>query len=121
MWETDFYMVETVNQLMKCLLCCEVMKTAKVDNAKKCYPYANLEGGLEECLCENLRRNYRQQTYLITTFVKTMNALSETSYTRVAYRLGFAGKPFSAQYHEKSTGKRFAYCKSASVTQMGRE
>ena len=43
---------------------------------------------------ENLKRNVRQQTSVMSAFVETTHKRSDASY-RVAYRLGVAGKPHS--------------------------
>lgn len=93
-------MAETENHFMQCLICGDVVKTVKGDNAKQhfrrhaSHNYAQLQGDSRKICVENLKRNVRQQTSVMSAFVKTTNKRSEASY-RVAYRLGVAGKPYS--------------------------
>jgi len=93
-------MVETGNMSMQCLICNEVLKTMKGDNAKQHYhrheahAFANLQGEIRKSCVENLKRNIRRQSSLLCGYLKSKNILTEASY-RVSYRLGVAGKPFS--------------------------
>ena len=99
-WEMDFFMVGTGNNSMKCLICDEVVKTLKGDNAKQhfrrheSHAFANLHGESRKICVENLKRNVRQQTSVLSAFVKTTSNRSEASY-RVAHHVGVAGKPYS--------------------------
>ena len=99
-WELDFFMAETENHFMQCLICGDVVKTVKGDNAKQhfrrhaSHNYAQLQGDSRKICVENLKRNVRQQTSVMSAFVETTHKHSDASY-RVAYRLGVAGKPYS--------------------------
>ena len=83
-----------------CVICNQVVKTMKGDNAKQhflrheSHSYAKLKGDSRKIYFENLKMSLRKQTTCITTFAKSTNSRCEASY-RVAYHLGFAGKPYS--------------------------
>ena len=93
-------MIETAAHTMMCLICSQVVKTVKGDNAKQhfcrymSHTYAKLEGKSKKICVENLKKNVRQQTSCMSFFMKSTNSCSEASY-RVAYHLGVVGKPFS--------------------------
>ena len=99
-WELEFFVVETSDHFMRCLICDEIVKTLKQDNAKQhfrrhaSHSYANLQGESRKLCVENLKKKVRQQTSVMSAFVKTTNNRTEASYM-VAYRLGVAGKPYS--------------------------
>ncbi|KAG8239676.1 hypothetical protein J437_LFUL013899 [Ladona fulva] len=92
--------MDSATHSMMCLICGEVVKTMKRDNAKQHFRHhashtsANLQGESRKICVENLKRHFLQQTSVMSTFVKSTNNRSEASY-RVAYRLGVAGKPYS--------------------------
>ena len=93
-------MIETATHSMMCLICKQVVKTVKRDNAKQhfccyeSYSYAKLKGDSRKICIENLKKSVRKQTACITTFAKSTNSRCEASY-RMAYHLGLAGKPYS--------------------------
>ena len=93
-------MIETATHSMMCLICNQVVKTVKGNNAKQhfrrheSHSYAKLKGDSRKIYNENLKKNVRKQTACITTFAKSINSCCETSY-RVAYHLGVAGKSYS--------------------------
>ena len=93
-------MIETATHSMTCLICNQVVKTVKGDNAKQhfrrheSHSYAKLKGGSRKICFENLNKSVRKQTACITTFAKFTNSRCEASY-RVAYHVGVAGKPYS--------------------------
>ena len=99
-WEMDYFMIETAAHTMMCLICSQVVKTVKGDNAKQhfrrhmSHTYAKLEGESRKISVENLKKSIRQQTSCMSSFMKSTNSRCEASY-RVAYLLGVAGKPFS--------------------------
>ena len=99
-WEQDYFMIETATHSMMCLICNQVVKTVKGDNAKQhfrrheSHSYAKLKGDSRKICLENLKKSARKQTACITTFAKSTNSRCEASY-RVAYHLGVAGKPYS--------------------------
>ena len=93
-------MIETATHSMMCLICNQVVKTAKGDNAKQhfcrheSYSHAKLKGDLRKICIENLKMSVRKQTACTTTFAKSTNSCCEASF-RGAYHLGVAGKPYS--------------------------
>ena len=93
-------MIETATHSMICLICNQVVKTVKRDNAKQHFCrheshfYAKLKGDSRKICIENLKKSVRKQTTCITTFAKSTNSRCEASY-RVAYHLSVAGKPYS--------------------------
>ena len=93
-------MIETATHCMICLICNQVVKTVKGDNAKQhfrrheSHSFAKLKGDSRKICIENLKKSVRKQTACITTFAKSTNSRCEASY-RVAYHLGAAGKPYS--------------------------
>ena len=98
-WEMDYFMIETAAHTMMCLICSQVIKTVKGDNAKQhfhrhlSHTYAKLEGESRKICVENLKKSIRQQTSCMSSFMKSTNSRSEASY-RVAYHLGVAGSLF---------------------------
>ena len=92
-------MIETASHTMMCLVCSQVVKTAKGDNVKQhfrlhmSHTYAKLEGESRKICVENLKKSLRQQTTFMSTFTKSTNNCCEASY-RVAYHLGVAEKPY---------------------------
>ena len=62
-WEVDFFMIETAPHMM-CLICSQVVKTVKGDNAKQhfrrhmSHTYAKLEGESRKMCVENLKKVY---------------------------------------------------------------
>ena len=98
-WELDYFMIETAAHTM-CLICSQVVKTVKGDNAKQhfrrhmSHNYAKLEGESRKICVENLKKSVRHQTSCMSTFIQSNNNRCEASY-RVAYHLGVAGKPYS--------------------------
>ena len=99
-WELEYFMIDTDSLGMLCLICNQVIKTVKGDNAKQHYRrhnehhYAKLIDQPRKACVENLKRNVKKQTSCMSNFVKSGNCRVEASY-RVAYHLGVAGKPFS--------------------------
>ena len=99
-WEVDYFVSETSDHCMKCLICDEVIKTLKSDNARQhfrkheCHSYAKLQGESRKICVENLKKKLKQQKWGFQTFVKSSNARVEASY-KVAHILGVAGKPYS--------------------------
>ena len=93
-------MIETATHSMMCLICNQVVKTVKGDNAKEhfrrheSHSYAKLKGDSRKICIENLKKSLQKQTTCITTFAKSTNSRCETSY-RVVHHLGVAGKPYS--------------------------
>ena len=93
-------MIETATHSMMCLICNQVVKTVKEDNAKQhfrrqeSHSYAKLKGDSRKICIENLKKSVRKQTACTTTFAKYTNSRCEASY-RVAYHLGVAGKSYS--------------------------
>ena len=93
-------MIETAIHSMMCLICNQVVKTVKGDNAKQhfrrheSHSYAKLKRDSRKICIENLKKSVRKQTACITTFAKSTNSRFEASY-RVAYHLDIAGKPYS--------------------------
>ena len=93
-------MIEAATHCMMCLICNQVVKTVKGDNAKQhfrrheSHSYAKLKEGSRKICIENLKNSVRKQTACKTTFHKFTNSRCEASY-RVAYHLGVAGKPYS--------------------------
>ena len=89
-------MIETATHSIMCLICNQVVKTVKGDNAKQhfrrheSHSYAKLKGDLRKICVENLKKSARKQTACVTTFAKSTNSRCEASY-RVAYYLGVAG------------------------------
>ena len=85
---------------MMCLICGQVVKKVKGDNAKQHFrrhmslTYAKLEGESRKICVENLKKRLRQQRSCMSTFVKSTNNCYEASNT-VAYHLGVAGKLYS--------------------------
>ena len=108
-------MIETATHSMMCLICNQVVKTMKGDNAKQhfrrheSHSYAKLKGDSREICIENLKKGVRKQTACITTFVKFTNSRCEASY-RLAYHLGVAGKPYSDDEHVKRCLIDFVKC-----------
>ena len=99
-WKQDYFMIETATHSMMCLICNQVVKTVKEDNAKQhfrrheSHSYAKLKGDSRKICIENLKKSVRKQTTCIPTFAKSTNSRCEASY-RVAYHLDVAGKPYS--------------------------
>ena len=99
-WEQDCFIIETATHSMMCLICNQVVKTVKGDNAKQhfcrheSHSHAKLKGDSRKICIENLKKSVRKQTACITIFAKSTNSRCEASY-RVAYHLGVAGKPYS--------------------------
>ena len=99
-WEQEYFIIDIDSQGMLCLICNQVIKTVKGDNAKQHYRrhnehhYAKLIDQPRKACVENLKRNVKKQTSCMSNFVKSGNCRVEASY-RVAYYLGVAGKPFS--------------------------
>ena len=99
-WELDYFMIKTEVHTMMCLICSQVVKTVKGNDAKQhfhrhmSHTYAKLEEDLRKICVENLKKSLRQQTSCMSTFIKSTNNRYEASY-RVAYHLGVAGKPYS--------------------------
>ena len=93
-------MIETATHSMMRLICNQVVKTVKGDNAKQLFrrheshSYAKLKGNSRKICIENLKKSVRKQTTCITTFAKSTNSRCKASY-RVVYHLGVAGKPYS--------------------------
>ena len=93
-------MIETATHSMMCLICNQIVKTVKGDNAKQhfrrheSHSYAKLRGDSRWICIENLKKSVRKQTVCITTFAKSTNSRCEASYI-VVYHLGVAGKPYS--------------------------
>ena len=100
LWELEYFMIETPAYTMMCLICSQVGKTVKGDNAKLHFrrhtldAYAKLKGEPRKICVENLKKSVRQQTSCMSTFTKSDNNRCEASY-RVACHLGVAGKPYS--------------------------
>ena len=98
-WEQDYFMIETATHSMMCLMCNQVVKTVKGDNAKQhfrryeLHSYTKLKGDSRKICIENLKKSVQKQTACITTFAESTNSRCEASY-RVAYHLGVAGKPY---------------------------
>ena len=96
----SYFMIETATYSMMCLICNQVVKTVKGDNAKQhfrryeSHSYAKLKGNSRKIYIENLKKSVRKQTTGITTFAKSTNSRCEASY-REAYHLSVAGKPYS--------------------------
>ena len=92
-WELDYFMIETEAHTMMCLICSQVVKTEKGDNAKQhfcrhmSHTYAKLEGESRKICVENFKKSLRQLTSCMSTFIKSTNNRCEASY-RVAYNLG---------------------------------
>ena len=92
-------MIETATHSMMCLICNQVAKTVKWDNAKQHFcrhesrSYAKLKGGSRMICIKNLKKSVRKPTACITTFAKSTNSRCEVS-CRVAYHLGVARKPY---------------------------
>ena len=61
-WEQDYFMIETATHSMMCLICNQVVKTVKRDNAKqhfrrhKSHSYAKLKGDSRKICIENLKK-----------------------------------------------------------------
>ena len=93
-------MIETPAHTMMCLMCSQVVKTAKGDNANQhfrrhtSHAYAKLKGKPREICVENLKKRVRQQTSCMSTFTKYDNNRCEVCY-RMAYHLGVTGKSYS--------------------------
>ena len=93
-------MIEATPHSMMCLICNQVVKTVKGDNAKQrfrrheSHSYAKLKGDSRKICIDNLKKSVRKQTACITKFAKSTNSRCEASY-RVAYHVGVAGKPYS--------------------------
>ena len=85
---------------MMCLICNQVVKTVKGDNAKQrfrrheSHSYAKMRGDSRKSCIKNLKKSVRKQTACITTFAKSTDSRCEASY-RVAYHLGVVGKSYS--------------------------
>ena len=98
-WEMDYFMIETAVRTILCLICCQVVKTVKGDNARQhfrrhmSHPYAKLEGESKKICVENLKKSERQQASCMSSLMKSTNSRCEASY-RVAYHLGVAGSLF---------------------------
>ena len=78
-------MIETATHSMMCLICNQVVKTVKEDNAKqhfchhKSHSYAELKGDSRKTCTENLKKSVRKHTACITTFAKSTNSHCEAS------------------------------------------
>ena len=96
----SYFVIETATHSMMCLICNQVVKTVKGDNAKQhfrrheSHSYAKLKGDSRKICIENLKMSVRKQTTCLTTFAKSTNSRCEASY-REAYHLGVAGKSYS--------------------------
>ena len=66
-WEQDYFMIETATHFMMCLICNQVVKTVKGDNAKqhfRCHEshsYAKLKGNSKKICIENLKKSVRSR------------------------------------------------------------
>ena len=93
-------MIETPALTMMCVICSQVVKTAKGDNADQhfcrhtSHAYAKLKGEPRKICVKNWKKSVRRQTSCMSTFTKSDNNRCEASY-RLAYHLGVAGKPYS--------------------------
>ena len=114
-WEQNYFMIETAAHSMMRLICNQVAKTVKGNNAKQhfrrheSHSYAKLKGNSRKICIENLKKSVRKQTACITTFAKSTNSHCKASYG-VAYHLGVARKPFSDGELVKRCLKDFAKC-----------
>ena len=78
-WELDYFMMETPAHTMMCLLCSQVVKTVKGDNAKQhfcrhtSHAYAKLKDEPRKICVENLKKSVRQPTSCMSTFTKSDN------------------------------------------------
>ena len=85
-WEQDYFMIETATHSMMCLICNQVVKAVKEDNAKQhfrrheSHSYEKLKGDSRKICIENLKKSVRKQTASITTFAKSTNSRCEASY-----------------------------------------
>ena len=67
-WGEDYFIVETATHSMMSLICNQVVKTVKGDNAKKhscrheSHFYAKLKGDSRNMCIENLKKSVRKQT-----------------------------------------------------------
>ena len=97
-WEQGCFMIETAAHSMMCLICNQVVKTVKKDNAKQhfrrheSHSYAKLKENSRKICIEKLKNSMRKQTACITTFAKSINTRCKASH-RVTYHLGVAEKP----------------------------
>ena len=85
-WELEYFMIEIEAHTMMCVVCNQVVKAVKGDNAKQhfrrhmSHTYAKLEGESRKICVENLKKSLRQQTSCISTFIKPTNNRCEASY-----------------------------------------
>ena len=91
-------MIETAAHTMMCLICSQVVKTVKGDDAKQHFrrhvtQLRKIGRRVEENLCRKFEESVRHQTSCMSTFIQSNNNGCEASY-RVAYHLGVAGKPY---------------------------
>ena len=84
-WELDYFMIETAAYTMICLMCSQIVKTVKGDNAKQHFRrhishiYAKLEGESKKICVKNLKKSLRKQTSWMSTFIKSTNNRCEAS------------------------------------------
>ena len=75
-WELDYFVIVTEAHTMMCLVCNQVVKTVKEDNAKQhfcrhmAHIYAKLEGESRKICVKNFKESLRQQTSCMSTFIK---------------------------------------------------
>lgn len=99
-WEVDYFVIETVDHCMICLICEQVLKTLKVDNARQHYrrheshAYAKMDSESRKNCVENLKKKLKQRKTTFQTFLNRTNVRVEASY-KVAHILGAAGKSYS--------------------------
>ncbi|KRZ65373.1 General transcription factor II-I repeat domain-containing protein 2 [Trichinella papuae] len=78
-WELEFFIVETAEHFMRCLICDAIVKTLKGDNVKQHFQrhsshrYGNLQGESRKICVENLNWKLRKQTSAMNAFLKTTN------------------------------------------------
>ena len=82
-------MINTEAHTIMSLICSQVVKTVKGDNAKQHFrrhisqTYAKLEGKSRKICVENLKKSLRQQTSCMSTVIKSTNNCCEASYSFV--------------------------------------
>ena len=73
-WELDYFMIESPAHAVMDLICSQVVKTVKGDNAKQhvcrdtSHAYAKLEGEPRKICVKNLKKSELQQTSCMSTF-----------------------------------------------------
>ena len=73
-WEVDYFMIESPDQGMICLICEQVLKTVKSDNAKQhfrrheSHSCAKLDRPSREKCIENLKKRLNQRKTTFQTF-----------------------------------------------------